>query len=67
VHSAAGVTAVVKDGVLYAFDEVGHPYALDPDSLSTMQQLDPRGAEAASVQGPHQDRRSDKRLGVGGH
>jgi len=44
--SQAGITAVVKSGVLYAFDELGHPYALDPDSLSTMQQRDPRGAEA---------------------
>jgi all-trans-8'-apo-beta-carotenal 15,15'-oxygenase len=44
--SQAGITAVVKSGVLYAFDEVGHPYALDPDTLSTLHQLDPRGANA---------------------
>ena len=44
--SQAGITAVVKNGVLYAFDELGHPYALDPESLSTMHPLDPRGPDA---------------------
>lgn len=44
--SQAGVTAVVKSGVLYAFDEVGKPYALDPESLNTTRQLDPRGPAA---------------------
>ena len=45
--SQAGVTAVVKSGALYAFDEVGIPYALDPESLNTARQLDPRGPGAA--------------------
>jgi all-trans-8'-apo-beta-carotenal 15,15'-oxygenase len=45
-RSQAGITAVVKNGVLYAFDEVGHPYALDPDSLVTMRQVDPQGVDA---------------------
>jgi all-trans-8'-apo-beta-carotenal 15,15'-oxygenase len=44
--SQAGITAVVKSGVLYAFDEVGKPYTLDPDSLQTLQQKDPRGSAA---------------------
>lgn len=41
--SQAGITAVVKAGVLYAFDEVGKPYLLDPESLRTAEQNDPRG------------------------
>jgi all-trans-8'-apo-beta-carotenal 15,15'-oxygenase len=45
-RSQGGITAIVKNGVLYAFDEVGIPYALDPDSLTTGQQVDPRGAQA---------------------
>jgi all-trans-8'-apo-beta-carotenal 15,15'-oxygenase len=44
--SQAGITAVVKAGVLYAFDEVGKPYALDPESLDTTQPLDPGGPGA---------------------
>jgi carotenoid cleavage dioxygenase-like enzyme len=44
--SQAGITAVLKNGVLYAFDELGHPYALEPESLSTMHPLDPRGPDA---------------------
>jgi len=46
--SQAGVTAVAKSGVLYAFDEVGKPYALDPDTLTTTGQVDPRGLGAES-------------------
>jgi all-trans-8'-apo-beta-carotenal 15,15'-oxygenase len=46
-ESQAGVTAVVKAGVLYAFDEVGHPYAMDPGTLDTTRPLDPRGEGAA--------------------
>ncbi len=34
--SQAGVTAIVKDGRLFAFDEVGHPWELDSDSLETL-------------------------------
>jgi all-trans-8'-apo-beta-carotenal 15,15'-oxygenase len=45
-RSQAGVTAVVKSGVLYAFDEVGNPYTLDPETLLTGQQVDPGGAGA---------------------
>jgi all-trans-8'-apo-beta-carotenal 15,15'-oxygenase len=37
----AGVTAVVKDGRLHAFDEVGLPYGLDPASLETTGPLNP--------------------------
>jgi all-trans-8'-apo-beta-carotenal 15,15'-oxygenase len=46
-ESQAGVTVVVKSGVLYAFDEVGLPYAMSPDTLASAQPLDPRGAGAA--------------------
>jgi all-trans-8'-apo-beta-carotenal 15,15'-oxygenase len=37
-RSQAGITPVVKNGVLYAFDELGDPFALDPASLATMGQ-----------------------------
>lgn len=40
-RSQAGVTPVVKNGVLYAFDEVGAPYGLDPNSLNTDREIDP--------------------------
>ncbi len=35
IKSQAGVTTVVKSGFLFAFDEVGLPYGLDPDTLET--------------------------------
>lgn len=35
IKSQAGVTTQVKNGCLYAFDEVGLPYGLDPDTLET--------------------------------
>src|SRR5690554_682600 len=38
IKSQAGVTAVVKNNMLYAFDEVGLPYGLDPDTLQTLGQ-----------------------------
>jgi all-trans-8'-apo-beta-carotenal 15,15'-oxygenase len=44
--SQAGITPVVKSGRLYAFDEMGHPYTLNPESLDTEQQMDPRGPAA---------------------
>src|SRR5215475_6749902 len=34
-RSQAGITPVVKNGVLFAFDEVSVPYTLDPASLAT--------------------------------
>jgi all-trans-8'-apo-beta-carotenal 15,15'-oxygenase len=34
--SQAGVTAVVKEGRLFALDEVGQPWEMDPDSLDTI-------------------------------
>ena len=37
----AGVTAVVKAGLLHAFDEVGLPYGLDPATLETTGPVDP--------------------------
>lgn len=37
----AGVTAVVKAGLLHAFDEVGLPYGLDPETLATSGLVDP--------------------------
>jgi all-trans-8'-apo-beta-carotenal 15,15'-oxygenase len=36
IRSQAGVTALVKNDCLYAFDEVGLPYGLDPDTLDTL-------------------------------
>lgn len=33
-RSQAGVVATVRNGVLYALDEVGRPWALDPDLLT---------------------------------
>jgi all-trans-8'-apo-beta-carotenal 15,15'-oxygenase len=39
--SQAGVTPVVKDGTLYAFDEVGAPWALDAASLTGEHSADP--------------------------
>jgi all-trans-8'-apo-beta-carotenal 15,15'-oxygenase len=45
-ESQAGVTTVVKSGVLYAFDEVGMPYAMSPETLAAAQPLDPRGPSA---------------------
>jgi all-trans-8'-apo-beta-carotenal 15,15'-oxygenase len=40
-HSQAGVTPVVKAGVLYAFDESGPPWALDAAALAGERELDP--------------------------
>lgn len=36
IRSQAGVTTLVKNGCLYAFDEVGLPYGLDPETLETL-------------------------------
>ena len=35
IKSQAGVTTLVKNGCLFAFDEVSLPYGLDPDTLET--------------------------------
>ncbi len=45
IKSQAGVTTQVKNGCLYAFDEVGLPYGLDPDTLETrgQQEVGPPG------------------------
>jgi all-trans-8'-apo-beta-carotenal 15,15'-oxygenase len=51
--SQAGVTAVAKSGVLYAFDEVGYPYTLAPDTLNTTGQVDPRGLAAGGSPGAY--------------
>lgn len=40
-RSQAGITPVVKDGVLYAFDELGPPYGLDPVGLNGEREIDP--------------------------
>jgi len=44
----AGVTAVVKAGLLHAFDEVGLPYALDPATLARamIRRIEPFGPSA---------------------
>src|SRR5690606_16163612 len=36
IQSQAGVTTLVKNGCLYAFDEVGLPWGLNPDTLETL-------------------------------
>lgn len=36
MRSQAGVTVAYRNELLYAFDEVGMPYGLDPESLETM-------------------------------
>lgn len=36
IPSQAGVTALMRDGELWAVDEGGAPYALDPESLKTL-------------------------------
>ena len=36
IKSQAGVTTLVKNGRLLAFDEVGLPYGLDPETLNTL-------------------------------
>jgi len=45
IRSQAGVTTLVKNGCLYAFDEVGQPWGLDPRTLETRgeQALGPAG------------------------
>ena len=57
-RSQAGVTPVVKAGRLYAFDEVGTPWALDPASLDTERALDPYEGEGA-----YEDRWAERRVG----
>lgn len=44
IQSQAGVTTLVKNGCLYAFDEVGLPWGLNPDTLETLgeQKVGPR-------------------------
>ncbi len=42
----AGVTPLLRDGVLLAFDEVGLPYGLDPRTLDTTGLVDPMPAGA---------------------
>ncbi len=67
----AGVTAVVKDGRLHAFDEVGLPYGLDPASLETTGPLNPDcrrpGQGSLGLQGAYQDGRRERRLGLDRH
>jgi len=45
IRSQAGVTVTLKNDCLYAFDEVGLPYGLDPDTLETWgeRQVGPAG------------------------
>jgi len=63
-HSQAGVMAVVKAGVLYAFDEIGSPWALDAPSLETTQQLDPFEGEPGT--GPTNYKAHSKTDGTSG-
>ncbi|PMS38132.1 all-trans-8'-apo-beta-carotenal 15,15'-oxygenase [Trinickia symbiotica] len=47
-RSQAGVTPVVKGGVLYAFDEVGGPYPIDPRTLDAGRETNPYEGEAGT-------------------
>ena len=51
--SQAGVTSVLRDGKLLAFDDFALPYALDPDSLQTLGEFRPGGATAFSNYNAH--------------
>lgn len=51
--SQAGVTPVMHDGTLLAFDDFALPYALDPDSLRTIGEFRPGGAAALSNYNAH--------------
>ncbi len=51
-RSQAGVTPVIKNGTLFAFDEVGKPYGLDPLTLATKGPIDPYERENDGQQGP---------------
>jgi all-trans-8'-apo-beta-carotenal 15,15'-oxygenase len=51
-RSQAGVTLVIKNGTLFAFDEVGKPYGLDPLTLATTGPIDPYESENDNQQGP---------------
>ena len=60
---------MVKRGQLYAFDEAGKPWVLDPATLETKGESDPYEATdmpgADQLQGAHQDRRRNRTLGAG--
>lgn len=49
ILSQAGVTTLIKGDCLYAFDEVGLPYGLDPQTLET------RGEQAVGPENLHLD------------
>jgi all-trans-8'-apo-beta-carotenal 15,15'-oxygenase len=55
---------VIKQGVLHAFDEVGVPYGIDPESLDTLQEIDPHGSAA---DGPANYKAHTKTDGRSGH
>ena len=63
-HSQAGITPVVKNGALYAFDEVGAPWALDPARLDGERELDPY--EGTKATGPANYKAHTKTDGVSG-
>jgi all-trans-8'-apo-beta-carotenal 15,15'-oxygenase len=63
-RSQAGVTPVIKDGVLYAFDEVGAPYAINAATLETMREIDPY--DGAEDTGPANYKAHTKTDGVTG-
>jgi all-trans-8'-apo-beta-carotenal 15,15'-oxygenase len=61
--SQAGITPVLKDGTLYAFDEVGAPYGIDPQTLETTGMLAPYLGE----NGPTSYKAHTKTDGASGH
>lgn len=64
-RSQAGVTPVLKNGVLYAFDEFRMPYGLDPATLETLGEIDPHQGEATT--GPANFQAHTKTDGSSGH
>jgi all-trans-8'-apo-beta-carotenal 15,15'-oxygenase len=62
-HSQAGITPVVKNGVLFAFDEVSVPYTLDPATLATTGTADP----CTTSDGPASYKAHTKTDGATGH
>jgi len=61
----AGVTCAVKQGKLYALDEVGLPYELSPESLDTRELADPYCGPGG--EGPADYKAHTKTDGASGH
>lgn len=51
--SQAGVTPLVRNGKLLAFDDFALPYAIDPDTLQTLGEFQPGGSMALTNYNAH--------------